>query len=353
MTGTIPARDLTGLPKAHLHVHLEGAMRPQTLADLADRYGVVVPQARGFGSFAVFLDLYLAACDLLRDIADLDRLTREVVQDAARDGAVWVEPSIYPMHHVRLAPVEEIVGVVVDAGLSAARECGIGFGLMVGANRTQSPAEAADLARVAARAAGRGVVSFGLADDETSTPPEPFAPAFALARDAGLLSAPHGGELAGPDSVRGALDALAARRVQHGVRAAEDADLVRRLADEAVVLDVCPTSNVLLSVVPSLERHPLPALLDAGVRCSVNADDPLLFGCSLLSEYQLCRDSLGLSDERLAAVARASIEGSGASQPQRRDALAAIDAWLAAPPHEPAAAPSRPASATSSSPRQP
>lgn len=332
MTAATSTRDLATLPKAHLHVHLEGAMRAATLAALADRYGVVVPPIGEFGSFAAFLDLYLAACDLLRDDADLARLTREVVEDAARDGAVWVEPSVYPMHHLRLGSVDEIVGVIVTAGLAAAEEFGIGFGLMVGANRTMPPAEAVELARVAARFAGRGVVSFGLADDETDAPPEPFAEAFAVARAAGLLSTPHAGELAGPASVRGAVDTLGARRVQHGVRAVEDPELVRRLAGEGIVLDVCPSSNVLLSVVPSLDRHPLPALLDAGVRCSVNADDPLLFGRGLLAEYQLCRDSLGLRDDELATVARASIEGSGAPEALRRTALAAVGAWLQASP---------------------
>lgn len=342
MTAATPLRDLAALPKAHLHVHLEGAMRPATLADLAERYGVVVPPIGDFGSFAAFLDLYLAACDLLRDHADLARLTREVVEDAARDGAVWVEPSVYPVHHLRLGTVDEIIDVIVTAGRAAAEEFGIGFGLMVGANRTMPPAEAVELARVAARFAGRGVVSFGLADDETDAPPEPFAEAFTVARGAGLLAAPHAGELAGPASVRGAIDTLGAHRVQHGVRAVEDPELVRRLAGEGVALDVCPTSNVLLSVVPSLDRHPLPALLDAGVRCSVNADDPLLFGRGLLAEYQLCRDALGLGDDRLAAVARTSVETSGAPESLRRDAVAAIEAWLRPAPDRPAHRPAPP-----------
>jgi adenosine deaminase len=127
--------------------------------------------------------------------------------------------------------------------------------------------------------------------------------------------------------VRGALVALGADRIQHGVRALEDPDLVRRLADEGVTCDVCPTSNVLLSVAPALEACALGPLLDAGVRCSVNADDPLLFGTGLLEEYELCRESLGFDDDRLAAIARTSIEASGAPADQRAAALAGIEAW--------------------------
>ncbi|MDQ1509464.1 MAG: adenosine deaminase, partial [Actinomycetota bacterium] len=144
----------------------------------------------------------------------------------------------------------------------------------------------------------------------------------------GLLSVPHAGELAGPESVIGALDALGADRIEHGVRAIEDPALVRRLADSDVCLDVCPTSNVLLSVVPSIEDHPLPALLDAGVRCSLNADDPLLFGPNLLEEYEVVRARLGLDDEALAGIARTSLEASGAPDLIKARARSAIDAWM-------------------------
>jgi adenosine deaminase len=145
------------------------------------------------------------------------------------------------------------------------------------------------------------------------------------------LSTPHAGELAGPDSVRGALDALGADRIQHGVRAVEDPDLVKRLADENICCDVCPTSNVLLSVCASIGEHPLGALLDAGVPCSVNADDPLLFGPHLLEEYELCRNQLGFDDERMAAIALTSIDHSGAPEDLKQQARPAIAEWLAAP----------------------
>jgi adenosine deaminase len=222
-----------------------------------------------------------------------------------------------------------VVEIILDAAATASRDFGIGVGLMVSANRTVDPADAVGQARLAQRFADHGVVSFGLANDETDWPPEPFAPAFAIARDAGLLSAPHAGELAGPASVLGALDALGADRIEHGVRAVEDPELVRRLADSPVCLDVCPTSNLMLAVCPSIEAHPLPALLAAGVRCSINADDSLLFGPGLLQEYELVRDRLGLDDATLADIARSSIDASGAPEDVKSHARPAIDAWLA------------------------
>jgi adenosine deaminase len=324
-------RDLASLPKAHLHIHLEGAMRPKTLAELADACGTDVPATRGYGSFTAFAGMYLAACDVLRSAADLHRLVYEVVEDAALDGAVWIEPALYlPHHRDRLGADEAILEIVLDAAAIASRELAVGVGVMVAADRTVDPSDAVEQAQLAARYEGKGVVAFGLANDEQPFPPEPFAPAFAIAREAGLLSVPHAGELAGPESVVGALDALGADRIEHGVRAVEDGDLVRRLADSRVCLDVCPTSNVMLGVVPALEAHALPALLDAGVRCSLNADDPLLFGPGLLEEYELTRHRLGLDDATLAHVAQCSIAASGAPEDVKASAGLRIDGWLAA-----------------------
>ena len=171
-------------------------------------------------------------------------------------------------------------------------------------------------------------MSFGLANDEAIGPPEPYAEAFAIAKDAGLLSAPHAGELAGPESVWGALDTLAPDRLQHGVRAIEDPELVKRLADSDIVLDVCPTSNLLLSVYPSLAEHPLPRLLEAGIQCSLNGDDPLLFGPGLLEEYELARSEMGLDDAAL-AVDRAGVDRRIGRARRAQGVGAALDRRLA------------------------
>lgn len=288
-----------------------------------------VPVVRGYGSFPAFAALYRAACEVLRTWEDLRRLVREVIEDDVAAGAVWIEAQTYPrLHEDRLGPAEEVLDVILDEGARTAAALGVGFGFMVSGDRTMDPADAVSLARLAASRADEGVVAFGLANDEAPWPPEPFAEAFVIARDAGLISAPHAGELAGPQSVRGALDALGARRIAHGVRAVEDPRLLERLAREGVCLDVCPTSNVMLSVVPDLASHPLRTLLEAGVRCSVNADDPLLFGPGLADEYALVRNALEVPDDRIASLARSSIDCSGAPEDLKSSAGKEIDAWL-------------------------
>jgi adenosine deaminase len=327
-------RDLAALPKAHLHVHLEGAMRPATLAELAETAGVPTPAVREYRSFAEFTLRYQAASWLIRSAPDLRRVVREVIEDAAVDGAVWVEPHFYPPRYAAgllspsLGSEAEVLELVLDEARSTAARLGIGAGVLVSTLRHRDPAEAMRLARLAAGYAEAGVVSFGLAADESLFGPEPFAEAFTVARDAGLISAPHAGELAGPASVRGALDALGAQRICHGVRAVEDPALVDRLATDAVVLDVCPTSNVLLKVVSSVAEHPLARLLDAGVRCTLNGDDPLLFGPGVLGEFELARTAMGLADEQLAAMARTSIEASGAPAELTAAGVAEVNAWL-------------------------
>ncbi|MEU1474437.1 adenosine deaminase [Streptomyces sp. NPDC005760] len=327
-------RSLARLPKAHLHLHLEGAMRPATLRELS---GVDVRQRSvpgGFTSFEDFTTTFRVAARLVREgpRENLLRLVREVVEDDAADGAVWTEPHFNPLTYVAdPAAALDLLDVVIDEGRRTADRLGIGFGVMMFARRNADPAEAVEAARLAARRADNGVVSFGLAGDEAGHPAGPFAKAFAIARDAGLISAPHAGEHAGPVSVRAALDALGARRIAHGVRAVEDPALVARLAVEGVVLDVCPTSNVALGVVESLSAHPLPRLLQAGVRCTLNADDPLLFGAGLLEEYETARTVLALTDPQLAGVARASVEASGAPRSVVEDAVTRIGQWLDAP----------------------
>jgi adenosine deaminase len=331
-------RDLALLPKGHLHLHLEGAMRPATLSELAGAAGMAVPPIRGFGSFGAFAGMYDAACNVLVSQRELRRLVREVVEDAAADGVRWVEPAFYaPRYRSRLGSDRAAIELVLDELRLAGADLGVGTGLIVAADRTADPSEAVGLARTAVALRPVGVVGFGLANDEAGWPPEPFAEAFGIAVDGGLLSAPHGGELAGPASVIGCLDDCRADRVMHGVRAVEDPRLVARLAEQGTCLDVCPTSNVLLGVVPSIDAHPLPALLDAGVRCSINADDPLLFGPGILAEYGLCRNVLGLDDVALAAVARCSLEDSGAPRALVADAVAGIDEWLGRKAGTPAA----------------
>ena len=323
------SRDLRALPKAHLHLHLEGGMRRSTLEERAAHYGIDLPPVSSYTSFTEFAALYQATCAVLQTHDDLRRLVREAVEDAAAAGAVWLEMGVRPaVHRGKFGGDADVLESLLDEARVAGRDLGVGVGALMTIDRTEPLATAFEEAELAVTYAADGVVSIGLANDEVGYPPELFEEPFATARDAGLLSCPHAGELEGPASVWGALDALGAQRIQHGVRSVEDPALLERLATGGTCLDVCPTSNVCLGIAPSIEEHPLPRLLDAGIRCSLNADDPLFFGADLLEEYELCRARMGLSDEQLAGIARSSIEASGAPDALKRDAVAAITAWL-------------------------
>ena len=330
-------RDLQTLPKAHLHLHLELGMRPGTLADLAAKYGQEVPTVRGYGNFTAFSSMCQGAIGFLRDRSDWERLADEVCADAARDGATYIEPSLWATQHIpNWGSAEAVWDLAFELFEEAGARHGVCVRFMAPVDRVFDDEDAAvALATMAVKLrsvdGSMGIVGLGLHNDEVGHPPADFVKAFAVAVDGGLLSTPHAGELESGQFVADSIDLLGADRIQHGVRSFEVPGLVERLADEGVCLDVCPTSNIMLSVFPSLAEHPLPRLLDAGVRCSLNADDPLLFGPGILDEYELARRDLGLSDEQIATMARSSFECSGAPASVKADGLAGIDAWLAQP----------------------
>jgi adenosine deaminase len=201
--------------------------------------------------------------------------------------------------------------------------------VVIAANRTRHPLDARTLARLAAQYAGRGVVGFGLSNDERRGTTSEFAPAFAIAERAGLMLAPHGGELLGPRSVRACLDELHADRLGHGVRVAEDPALLDRVVAQGVALEVCPVSNVALGVYTDLTSVPVPTLLEAGATVALGADDPLLFGSRLAGQYATMRAAHDLSDAQLAELARMSLRASRAPDDVRAAALRDVDAWLA------------------------
>ncbi len=336
-------RDLRQLPKAHLHLHFTGSMRPATLLDLADKYGVHLPDALTSGrpprlsatderGWFRFQRLYDIARSCLRSPEDIQRLVREAAEEDVRDGSRWLEIQVDPTSYApRLGGLIPALEVILDAVDRASRDTGLAIRVLVAANRMKHPLDARTLARLAVRYADRGVVGFGLSNDERRGLARDFDRAFAIARDGGLLSAPHGGELAGPASVRDCLDDLHASRIGHGVRAAEDPVLLRRLASRGVTCEVCPASNVALGVYGKPEDVPLRTFYEAGVPMALGADDPLLFGSRLAAQYEIARASHGFTDAELAELARQSVRASRAPQEVRRAVLADVDAWLAAP----------------------
>ena len=336
-------RSLATLPKAHLHLHLTGAMRHATLIDLADRRGIRLPPAltedwppqlsgtdeRGWFRFQRLYDM---ARSVLRTPADVRRLLTETAEDERAEGSGWLEIQLDPDGYAaRFGGITAAVELVLDAAAAASRATGVGIGVIIAANRTKDPLEARTLARLATQYAGRGVIGFGLSNDERRGPAQDFARAFRIAERAGLLLVPHGGELAGPASVAACLDDLHADRIGHGVRAAEDPAVVKRLAAEGVTCEVCPSSNVALGVAAAPSQVPLRPLFEAGVPVALGADDPLLFGPRLAAQYEIARYAHGFGDAELADLARTSVLSSVAPDPLRARLLAGIDAWLAAP----------------------
>jgi adenosine deaminase len=333
-------RDLRCLPKAHLHLHFTGSMRHGTLVELAAEHGVALPDglreawppvlsvADDKGWFR-FQRLYDIARSVLRREDDVRRLVREAAEDEVGEGSGWLELQVDPSGYAaRFGGITAFTDLALDASRDAAERTGVGIGLVVAANRTRHPLDARTLARLAAQYADRGVVGFGLSNDERRGRIGDFAPAFAIARRAGLLCAPHAGELCGPRSVAECLDLLAPERLGHGVRSAEDPRLLDRLVARGVVLEVCPASNVALGVYREVADVPLPVLTNAGARVALGADDPLLFGSRLIDQYETARAVHGLADGVLADLARASVLGSRAPGDVRDRLLAGVDAWL-------------------------
>ncbi len=334
-------RALTALPKAHLHLHFTGSMRHATLLELATREGVSLPEAlvedwppqlsaadeKGWFRFQ---RLYDVARSVLRTEDDVRRLVLEAAEDDVADGSRWLEIQVDPSGYAaRFGGITAFTDLVLDAVHDASARTGLGMAVIIAANRTRHPLDARTLARLAAQYAGRGVVGFGLSNDERRGSTEEFAAAFRIAERAGLMLAPHGGELLGPHSVRTCLDDLHADRLGHGVRAVEDPALLERVVAQGVALEVCPVSNVSLGVYSDLSSVPLPALLDAGATVALGADDPLLFGSRLTGQYATMRAAHGLSDGQLADLARMSVRASRAPEETRTALLREVDAWLA------------------------
>lgn len=338
-----PGRPVSLLPKAHLHLHFTGSMRPATLVALADKHRLRLPDAltrswpptlsatdeRGWFRFQ---RLYDTARACVRDDADLRQIVREAALDDAAEGSRWLEIQVDPTSYAPfVGGITPALEIILDEALSASDETGTGVAVVVAANRIRHPLDARTLARLAARHAGEGpgkVVGFGLSNDERRGSTAEFAPAFDIARRAGLACVPHGGELLGAAAVSETLAALAPDRLGHGVRSAEDPRVLAEVVRRGITLEVCPGSNVALGVYGAAGDVPLRLLMEAGAKIALGADDPLLFGSRLNAQYETARVVHGLSDRELAELAKGSVKGSRAPVPVRSQILADIDTWV-------------------------
>lgn len=325
---------LKTLPKAEVHLHLEGCFEASFIEQWAQLEGVALPRPRqdlfkfsGLADFLGFLDL---ACGLASTPQRLVELSYGLSQRLAENGTGYADVIFNPTHwhawHGRLGAMLD----ALDAGFQAAEQDGLPpVGLCVSLLRTQSASEAIELVDALIALRHPRVVAFSVDGNEATagrTGPR-FAQAFRRAGEAGLGRTVHAGESSGPEGVRDAIELLGADRIDHGVRAIEDPGLVELLAERRIPLGICPTSNLVLGVYPSIEQHPVERLRSAGVRVSLNTDDPELLGANLVGEYRLCRQVFGWSDAITREVARTSIEASFAQPDLKAELLSALASW--------------------------
>lgn len=327
-------RDLRALPKAELHIHLEGAIRVETARDLADRQGAPLPHGLGpdgwhYEGFLDFIDNYVELCGLLGGPEDFRRIAEEFCEDLAATGVRYAEAVFSPSNHAaRLGddwygPIEAVLD-----GLEAGRRAhGVTVRLCPDIVRDLGTDEAERVLEVALKFADQGVIALNAAGSERADVAR-FAPFFRRAKDAGLRSVPHAGEWAGPENVWATLEHYAPDRIGHGVRAIEDPRLVEHLAERTIPLEISPVSNVATGATPSLAEHPLPRLRDAGVVVTLNSDDPPMFGAWLTEVYRSARDAWGFDDATLAELAATAVIASFADDTTKAELLLGIEDWL-------------------------
>ncbi len=329
---------IAGLPKAELHLHIEGSLEPELMFALAKRNRVAIPfdsveavrAAYSFSNLQDFLDIYYAGADVLRVEQDFYDLADAYFARAAADGVVHAEIFFDPQTHTDRGITFQ---VVADGLLSAMRDAehrhGVGSKLILCFLRHLDE-DAAFATLKAAEPWLDRIAGVGLDSSELGHPPEKFARVFAAAGDMGLKRVAHAGEEGPPDYVWQALDLLKVDRLDHGNRSLEDPALVRRLADDGMTLTVCPLSNLKLCVVDDMANHPLDAMLDAGLRATVNSDDPAYFGGYVADNYRAVAAARGLKRDEIVQLARNSFTGSFLDDAAIAAHLARLDAYVAA-----------------------
>ena len=327
---------IAGLPKAELHLHIEGSLEPEMMFSLAQRNGVslvfesveAIRAAYDFSNLQDFLDIYYQGMAVLQAEQDFFDLTTAYLDRASTDGVRHVEIFFDPQGHTaRGVPMANVVGGIARA-LTEAEERGITSQLIMCFLRHLPEAEA-EATLDAALPFLSLIHGVGLDSSEVGHPPEKFARVFARARSLGLKIVAHAGEEGPPDYVWQALDVLQVDRIDHGNRALEDAALVQRIVSDGLTLTVCPLSNLKLCVVDDLAQHTLRRMLAAGLRATVNSDDPAYFGGYVNANFVAVADALDLTRDEILTLARNSFTGSFLPPAEQAMHLAAIDSFAA------------------------
>ena len=297
------------MPKVELHVHLEGAIRPETLLKLAQRNNIELPandldglhQWYRFTSFDHFIEIYLTLSRCICNADDIELIAREFLEGQAAQNILYSEVTYTAQTHLQNHGISyDDQFAALERARSHARDTlGVTMNMVVDIARQVSPEEGIEVANAAVSAMDRGVIALGLGGPEIGNPPEKFREAFAIAHAAGLPSVPHAGEVAGAESIRGALDALHAVRIGHGVRCLDDPELVAELKRRQIPLEVCPTSNLCLKIFPDMKSHNLPRLIEEGLYVTINSDDPPMFNTTLTNEFEAICSAFGYGEKEL------------------------------------------------------
>ncbi|MDO8733180.1 MAG: adenosine deaminase [Actinomycetota bacterium] len=325
---------ISGLPKAELHVHLQGAASVATVLELAQRHpeaGIPTTEQAlrnfyAFTDFAHFIDVYIAVNALVRTADDVQALVFGLGRDLQQVQVRYAEVTVTPDSHllVGIAP-DALAQALTDGRQQVLEHFGVELAWIFdipGELGLESGLRTIEWAEKHLPAAS---VGFGLGGPEIGVPRSAFSDVFRRARAIGLASVPHAGETTGPESIRESLDSLDAVRIGHGIAAAKDPQLMVELVDRDVVLEVCPTSNVCTKAVASLHEHPFPQLREAGVRLTLNTDDPGMFDTDLNKEYRIAHEIFGLNAQDLTELARESARASFASSTTKTQLLSEID----------------------------
>jgi adenosine deaminase len=307
------------MPKIELHVHLEGSIRPETLLLLAERNDVALPansieelyEWYRFSDFAHFINVYFAICNCIRTADDFELITADFLKHQSEQNIKYSEVIFTPYTHHQHVSFDEQLAAINRVRKEAETSLGVRMGLVPDISRQIHPVdESYIVVEWAAHNIGNGIIALGLGGPEVGNPPEIFRETFERARAAGLPSLPHAGETAGPKSIWGAINTLSAVRIGHGVRCLEDSELVAFLREKQIPLDVCPTSNVCLGVVPSMAEHPLPKIIEAGLFVTINSDDPPMFATTLTDEYLHITETFGFDKAQIKQLVINGIQAS-------------------------------------------
>ncbi len=308
---------ITRMPKVELHLHLEGCITPTALIEIAERNDVEIPardvagvtQLFNYHSFQEFLTVFMALARALRHGRDFEQVAYGLGEYLHAQHVRYAEVMISAaQYHRRGIDLNEVVQGAAAGLARVERDFGIQTRLAFDYGRQFGVDVAWEILEYAIKNRHNGLVAWSIGGDESNYPPEPYAEVFQAARRAGLYTMAHAGEVVGPASVWGAIDALGATRLGHGIRSIDDPALIDELRERRVVLDICPTSNVRTGAVAKIGAHPLRELFDAGVRLSINSDDPIFFNATITSEYRLAAEEFGFTAAELTQIALDSVE---------------------------------------------